>query len=74
MRSFFSLPLITLKIVVIRLEAVRLWLEGAGPAPRANAAAANITSTGLAIGKHDDYTGPALTTRGGALWSSEGRN
>jgi hypothetical protein len=53
------------------LEAVRLWLQGAGPAPGSNAAAANIASTGLAIGKRDGYTGPALTARGGALWPAK---
>jgi DUF1365 family protein len=76
LRSFFALPLVTLKIVAaIHWEALRLWLKGARLAPRPNAAVANtVLNTGLATGERNDYTGPALPTRGKALWSSEGRN
>jgi hypothetical protein len=75
LRSFFSLPLVTLKIVAaIHWEAFG-WLKGAHLAPRPNAALANTAvNTSLAIGERNDYTGPALPTRGKALWSGEGRN
>ena len=68
LRSFFSLPFVTLKIVAaIHWEALRLWLKGARPVPRPNAAAANISAkTGLAIRERSDYTEaalPAATTR-----------
>jgi hypothetical protein len=67
LRSFFALPLVTLKIVAaIHWEALRLWLKGARLAPRPNAAAAKPAfSTGLATGKRDAYTGAALSARGG---------
>ncbi len=74
LRSFFSLPLITFKIVAaIHWEALRLWLKGARLGPRRDAAAANASNTGLATGKRSDYTDQALRTRGRALWSSAGR-
>ena len=62
LRSFFSLPFVTLKIVAaIHWEALRLWLKGARLVPRPNAAAANTASnTSLASGEHNDYTGVAL--------------
>jgi DUF1365 family protein len=66
LRAFFSLPLVTLKIVAaIHWEALRLWLKGARLAPRVNAAPANAAfNTGLAIGRRADYT--AATTRSAA--------
>jgi DUF1365 family protein len=76
LRSFLSLPLVTLKIVAaIHWEALRLWLKGTRLVPRGNAAPANAAfNTGLATGNRNDYTGPAIPARGGALWSGEGRN
>jgi DUF1365 family protein len=57
LRSFFLLPLVTFKIVAaIRWEALRLWLKGARLVPRAN--------DGLASGKCDDYSAPALSAAG----------
>ena len=42
LRSFFSLPLVTLKIVAaIHWQALRLWLKGVRPVPRPSPAAAN---------------------------------
>jgi DUF1365 family protein len=61
LRSMFSLPLVTLKIVAaIHWEALRLWLKGARLVPRQNAA----SNSGLAIGRSNDYTSPALSARG----------
>ena len=51
LRSFFSLPLVTFKIVAaIHWEALRLWLKGARLVPRPSTAAANA-DTGLASGE-----------------------
>lgn len=42
LRSFFSLPLVTVKIVAaIHWQALRLWIKGARLVPRPDAAAAN---------------------------------
>jgi DUF1365 family protein len=62
LRSFFSLPLVTFKIMAaIHWEALRLWLKGARLVPRANGAIANPAfTTGLANGERNDYTGTAL--------------
>jgi len=62
LRSFFSLPLVTFKIVAaIHWEALRLWLKGARLVPRPKAAAANVAfNTGLATGECNDYTESAL--------------
>src|ERR1700692_41098 len=51
LRSAFSLPLVTFKIMAaIHWEALRLWLKGARLVPRPNAATANAnTNTGFAI-------------------------
>ena len=43
----------------IHWEALRLWLKGARLVPRTGAA----LNTGLATGKGNDYTSPALSTR-----------
>jgi uncharacterized protein len=60
LRSFFALPLVTLKIIgAVHWEALRLWLKGARLVPRRNAA----FNTGLAIGKGNDYTSAALSAR-----------
>jgi hypothetical protein len=76
LRSFFALPLVTLKIVVaIHWEALRLWAKGARLVPRpapADATSAAGSNTRLASGKHADYTGAELQAQGGALWSGDG--
>jgi DUF1365 family protein len=57
-RAFFALPLVTMKIMAaIHWEALRLWLKGARLVPRKDAA----PNTGLATGKGNDYTSPALS-------------
>jgi DUF1365 family protein len=58
LRAFFALPLVTMKIMAaIHWEALRLWLKGARLVPRKDAAHNN----GLATGKGNDYTSPALS-------------
>jgi len=58
LRAFFGLPLVTMKIMAaIHWEALRLWLKGARLVPRKDAA----LNTGLASGKGNDYTSPALS-------------
>jgi uncharacterized protein len=58
LRAFLGLPLVTLKIVAaIHWEALRLWLKGARGVPRRGTA----FNTGLATGKSNDYTSPALS-------------
>lgn len=66
LRAFFALPLVTLKIVAaIHWEALRLWLKGARPVPRPNAAATNGTAnTVLATPERNDYTRPTLPAVG----------
>jgi DUF1365 family protein len=80
LRSFFSLPLVTLKIVAaIHWEALRLWLKGARLVPRPTAAPAS-TDTGmntgantvLATGGCNDYSGAALSAVGREPGSREG--
>jgi DUF1365 family protein len=62
LRSLFSLPLLTFKIVAaIHWEALRLWLKGARLVPRTDAA--RVTS-GLAVGGHGEYSEPALSAAG----------
>ena len=68
LRSFVSLPLVTVKIVAaIHWEALRLWLKGARLVPRPNAAPAS-TNTGvhtvLATGECNDCGGAALSAVG----------
>lgn len=63
LRSFFSLPLVTLKIVAA-WEALRLWLKGARLVPRPTAAPASAdtgANTALATGGCNNYTGAALS-------------
>jgi hypothetical protein len=72
LRSFFALPLVTLKIVAaIHWEALRLWLKGARLVPRPGAAPVNpntglnsVLNTRLATGKCNDYTDVALSAVG----------
>jgi len=60
LRAFLALPLVTLKIMAaIHWEALRLWLKGTRLVPRKDAA----LNTGLASGKSNDYTTPALSAR-----------
>jgi hypothetical protein len=82
LRSFFTLPLVTLKIVAaIHWEALRLWIKGARlvprpvprPAPAVSNAGANIDANiDLATGETVAYTRPELNARRGAFWSGEG--
>ena len=59
-RSFFALPLVTVKIVAaIHWEALRLWLKGARLVPRKG----EDHNTGLASGNSSDYTSPVLSSR-----------
>ena len=66
LRSFFSLPLVTFKIVAaIHWEALRLWLKGIRLVPRANVAGTNTgANTILASSRRNDYTETALSTAG----------
>jgi DUF1365 family protein len=66
LRSLFSLPLVTFKIVAaIHCEALRRWLKGARLVPRANAARTEAgTNTGLATREPNDYTETALSGTG----------
>jgi uncharacterized protein len=61
LRSFFALPLVTLKIVAaIHWEALRLWLKGARLVPGPDSATAKPANTILAIGECNDYTAESL--------------
>jgi DUF1365 family protein len=65
LRAFFALPLVTMKIMAaIHWEALRLWLKGARLGPRKDAGlnTGSSLNTGLATGKGNDYTSPALST------------
>ena len=65
LRSFCSLPLVTLKIVAaIHWEALRLWLKGARLVPRPNTVPARPVNTILATGECNDYSGTALSAVG----------
>lgn len=70
LRSFFALPLVTLKIVAaIHWEALRLWLKGARLVPRPNAAPAKAISdialsTPLATPGRNPYTRSTLPAVG----------
>jgi uncharacterized protein len=58
LRSFFSLPLVTLKIVAaIHWEALRLWLKGMRLVERPDAAGANASNTALASHERRAYIG-----------------
>jgi hypothetical protein len=61
LRSFFSLPLVTLKVVAaIHWEAARLWLKGVRLASKPDKTA----DGGLAAEAHSDYTSRAMSARG----------
>jgi uncharacterized protein len=65
LRSFCSLPLVTLKIVAaIHWEALRLWLKGVCPVPRPTIVAAKPVNTVLATGECNDYSGTVLSAVG----------
>ena len=65
LRSFCSLPLVTLKIVAaIHWEALRLWLKGVRPVPRPTIAGAKPVNTVLATSECNDYSGAALSAVG----------
>ena len=65
LRSFFSLPLVTFKIVAaIHWEALRLWLKGTRLVPKSDTVPAPGLNTILATGQHNDYTAPALSAAG----------
>jgi DUF1365 family protein len=62
LRSFCSLPLVTLKIVAaIHWEALRLWLKGVRPVPRPTVTGAKPVNTVLATGECNDYSGTVLS-------------
>jgi len=61
LRSFFSLPLVTLKVVAgIHWEALWLWLKGVRLAPGPD----KIADGSLAAEAHSDYNSPVLSARG----------
>jgi uncharacterized protein len=65
LRSFCSLPLVTLKIVAaIHWEALRLWLKGVRPVPRPTIVAVKPVNTVLATGECNDYSGTVLSAVG----------
>jgi DUF1365 family protein len=81
LRSLFTLPLVTFKIVAaIHWEALRLWLKGARPVPRSKVAPASAaTDITLATGERRDYTAVALSAAtapqpagGKTSWVGEG--
>ena len=73
LRSFVTLPLVTLKIVVaIHWEALRLWLKGARLVPRPAPAGAKADT--LPVGEGNRYARLALPARAKALWSGGGRS
>jgi uncharacterized protein len=61
LRSFFSLPLVTLKVIAaIHWEALRLWLKGVRLAPGPDKTA----DGSLAAEAHSDYTSRVVSARG----------
>ena len=65
LRSFCSLPLVTLKIVAaIHWEALRLWLKGMRPVPRPTIVGTKPVNTVLATGECNDYSGTVLSAIG----------
>ncbi len=61
LRSFISLPLVTLKIVAaIHWEALRLWLKGVRLVPRPD----KTVDGSLAAGTHSDYTVRVMSAHG----------
>ncbi len=69
LRSFFSLPLVTFKIVAaIHWEALRLWLKGARLVPRNTDVE---LATAVAAFHRNGYVGPALHARNPASGSHD---
>jgi uncharacterized protein len=66
LRSLFSLPLVTFKIVAaIHWEALRLWLKGARLVPRENVPGTKPGAKPILAGsRRNDYTETALSTAG----------
>ena len=61
LRSFFSLPLVTLKVMAaIHWEALRLWLKGMRPVPRPD----KTVDGSLAADAHNDYTSRVMSAHG----------
>ncbi len=72
MRSFFSLPLVTFKIIAaIHWEALRLWLKGARLVPRTKTAPDIAANPAVAAGGHNDYIGTAFYASGRESGSNE---
>lgn len=71
LRSFFALPLVTVKIIAaIHWEALRLWVKGGRLVPRP--ATADVPT--LPVGGRNQYGRLALPARAKALWSGGGRS
>jgi len=61
LRSFFSLPLVSLKVIAaIHWEALRLWMKGMRPVPRPD----EIADGSLAADARSDYTPQVMSARG----------
>jgi DUF1365 family protein len=61
LRSFVSLPLVTLKVIgAIHWEALRLWLKGVRLVPRPG----ETVDGSLAAGAQRDYTPRMMSARG----------
>jgi DUF1365 family protein len=61
LRSFFSLPIVTVKIIAaIHWEALRLWLKGVRLVPRN----ANAPDRILASDKRSDYNSTVVSAHG----------
>ena len=61
LRSFFSLPAVTAKIIVaVHWQALRLWLKGVRLVPRPNGTA----DGSLASTAHSDYTSAVMSAHG----------
>jgi DUF1365 family protein len=61
LRSFFSLPLVTVKVIAaIHWEALRLWLKGVRLVPRGG----NADDGSLAGDKQSDYTSTVVSAHG----------
>jgi DUF1365 family protein len=73
LRSFFALPLVTVKIIAaIHWEALRLWMKGIRLVPRPSSAPANMGP--LPVGERNQYGRLALPARAKALWSGGSRS
>jgi uncharacterized protein len=61
LRAFFSLPIVTVKVIAaIHWQALRLWLKGVRPVPRAP----NTAEGTLASGKRSDYNSTVVSAPG----------